>query len=529
MLRQNMRHVAIGFLLPLGLAILSCPSARAQNKTACELLSKADAEAVLGVTLQPPQPNSSFRSLLDDQDFLKGPVGRVCSFTNWGPHQPRPAKVVSFSLEVRYSPTPDAHAVDEVRKQVDQRTYDHPADLPGLGDAAFWTGPPNNVTLFVFRGGTVRLLIGPSDIGLDKEKALAFKALAALGGTGYVYGTQPAGLKKPILTALGPKPSGIDRLKHALTAKADAGDAKAQLALGKIYQYGTLSPDGNAQPDYAGAAYWYHQASDRGEAQAAYELAILYRDGLGVPSSSSQAFELLRKAADANYAPAMSLLSDAYADQRTPVSGERATYWATKAANAGDPKGWLTLGFEYNEGMLGGERPYWYRMAMDAYKKAADGGNCVAMLEIGELYSKGNGVLQSNAQARSWNAKAESCQGANVNLMRQKAAQYRANAAAGRDPALALSSLPGTLQLTPATGAPASTATEKLVVGLLAFVAVMAAIGALEPPSANTADSNPKGGFNPSAVDDMNEKVDADMDMKCYLSGGMVGIFHSCH
>jgi uncharacterized protein len=524
-----MRYVAVRFVLPLGLALLWCSSADAQNKTACELLSKEDAEAVLGVTLQPPQPNPSFRSLLDDQDFLKGPVGRVCNFTNWGSHQPRPAKVVSFSLEVRYSPTPDAHAVDEVRRQVDQRTYDHPADLPGLGDAAFWTGPPNNVTLFVFRGGTMRLLIGPSDIGLEKEKALALKALAALGRAGYVYGTQSAGLKKPVLTALGTKPSGIDQLKHALTAKADAGDAKAQLALGKIYQYGSLSPEGNAQPDYAGAAYWYHLASDRGEAQAAYELAILYRDGLGMPSNSSQSFELLRKAAEANYAPAMSLLSDVYAEQRTPVSGERATYWATKAAEAGDPKGWLTLGFEYNEGMLGGERPYWYRMAMDAYKKAADGGNCIAMMEIGELYSKGNGVPQNKVQARSWNAKAESCQGANVNLMRQKAAQYRANAAAGRDPALVLSALPGTLKLTPATGVSASTATEKLVVGLLAFVAVMAAIGALEPSSANTPDSNPKGGFNPNPAEDMNNKVNADMDMKCYLSGGMVGIFHSCN
>jgi TPR repeat protein len=524
-----MRYVAIGFILPLGLAVLWCSSAYAQNKSACELVSKADAEAVLGVTLQPPQPNTSFRSLLDDQDFLKGPVGRVCNFTNWGPHQPRPARVVSFSLEVRYSPTPDAHAVDEVRKQVDQRTYDHPADLPGLGDAAFWTGPPNNVTLFVFRGGTVRLLIGPSDIGLDKERALALKALAALGGNGYVYGTQPVGLKKPVLSPLGTKPGGIDLLKHALTAKADEGDAKAQLALGKIYQYGTLGTDGTAQPDYAGAAYWYHQASDHGEAQAVYELAILYRDGLGVPSNASQSFELLRKAAEANYAPAMSLLSDAYAEQRTPVSGERATYWATRAAEAGDPKGWLTLGFEYSEGMLGGERPYWYRMAMSAYKKAAEGGNCIAMMEIGELYSKGNGVPQNKVQAQSWTAKAESCQGANLTLMRQKAAQYRANAAAGRDPALARSALPGVLELTPKPGVPASTSTEKLVVGLLAFVAVMAAIGALEPPSANTTGSNPNGGFNPNAIEDMNDKVNADMDMKCYLSGGMVGIFHSCN
>ena len=143
--------------------------------------------------------------------------------------------------------------------------------------------------------------------------------------------------------------------------------------------------------------------------------------------------------------PAMSLLSEAYAGQRNSVSAERATYWATQAAQSGNPNGWLMLGFEYNAGKLGGEPPFWYRSAMDAHKKAADGGNCIAMMEIGELYSKGNGVPQDKAQAQSWNAKAESCQGGNLNLMRQKAAQYRANAVAGRDPALSIPALPTAL------------------------------------------------------------------------------------
>ena len=54
-------------------------------------------------------------------------------------------------------------------------------------------------------------------------------------------------LNKPVLSQLGPKASGIDQLKHGLTAKADAGDAKAQLALGRLYQYGTLGPDREAR------------------------------------------------------------------------------------------------------------------------------------------------------------------------------------------------------------------------------------------------------------------------------------------
>ncbi len=248
MILRTMRHLATCLVLLFGLCVLSGLPAYAQNKTACELLSKADAEAILGVTLQPPKPSAPFRSLLDP-DFTSGTPEQGCEFTNFtfnyaAPNQPKPPKVVNVRLEVRYSSTPDAHAVDEAHKQVDTRTYDHPTDLPGLGDAAFWIGAPNNVTLFVFLGGTTRLMIGPSEIGLEQEKALAVKALAALGKTNFTYGNQPTGLTKPVLGKPGPNPSALDQLKRALTAKADAGDAKAQLALGRLYQSGTLAPDG---------------------------------------------------------------------------------------------------------------------------------------------------------------------------------------------------------------------------------------------------------------------------------------------
>ena len=75
-------------------------------------------------------------------------------------------------------------------------------------------------------------------------------------------------------------------------------------------------------------------------------------------------------------------------------------------------------------------------MAMDAYKKAADGGNCVAMLEIGELYSKGNGVPIDKASAQSWQARAQSCGGGNLASLQQQISQYRARAAAARVPLL---------------------------------------------------------------------------------------------
>ena len=93
------------------------------------------------------------------------------------------------------------------------------------------------MTLFVFLGGTTRLMIGPSEIGLEQKKALAAKALAALGKTTFTYGAQPTGLTKPVLSKPGPNSTALDQLKRALAAKAEAGDAKANLRSG-----GSINP-----------------------------------------------------------------------------------------------------------------------------------------------------------------------------------------------------------------------------------------------------------------------------------------------
>jgi TPR repeat protein len=535
MILSSVRHVAKRLVVLFALGVISGLPGYAQNKTACELLSKADAEAVLGVTLLPPEPSASFRSLLDP-DFTDGTPEQGCVFSNFVPNGPKPPRIVNVRLEVRYSSTPDVHAVDDARKQVDTRTYDHPTDLPGLGDAAFWIGQPNNVSVFVFLGGKTRLLIGPSEIGLEQEKALAVKAVAALRRTGFAYGTQPTGLNKPVLSKLGPNASGLDQLKHALEAKADMGDAKAQLALGRLYAFGALGPDGSAQHDYAGAAYWYYQASSRGEAQAAYELAILYHNGQGVPADASQSFQLLQKAAEANYVPAMSLLSDAYADQRTPVSGNRATYWATMAADAGDPRGWLTLGFEYNMGKLGGDPPYWHTEAMRAYKKAAAGGNCVAMMAIGDLYAKGNGVPADHAEAQSWQARAQSCQGGNLASLQQQVAQLRARAAAARDPMLSpmLSAFPdnprssaqvrkpGNLRSSAQARNPADSGFDQAIFdGVVAAAVVVVAMALLAPSTHSSGNAD-----NVGAFDAINAQMMNSMGIDCVRTCGNPYITH---
>ena len=68
---RTMRYPAACLIFLFGLCVLSCSPAYAQNKTACELLSKAEAEAILGVTLDPPKPHRAL-SLASRSGFHLG-------------------------------------------------------------------------------------------------------------------------------------------------------------------------------------------------------------------------------------------------------------------------------------------------------------------------------------------------------------------------------------------------------------------------------------------------------------------------
>ena len=240
----------------------------------------------------------------------------------------------------------------------------------------------------------------------------------------------------------------------------------------------------------------------------------------------------------------MSLLSDAYAEQKTPVSGQRATYWAMKAAEAGDPQGWMVLGFEYNTGKLGGDPLYWYQKAMEAYRKAADGGNCVAMMAIGDLYSNGHGIPADQAQAQSWHTKAQSCQGGNLALLQQQLTRFKAEAAAARDPALypVLAALPDntrpSAQARRSSDNPRSSAQtrnpddsgfgQSILDGLVAAAVIVIALDVLAP---NPSPGSVSGGYPPGTdpVAQMKPFVDLANHQACvfHVQAQLAGGFNS--
>jgi TPR repeat protein len=426
-----MRRVSAIGLLDAGMATLvatvvaagllaSVPvDAHAQGKRACDLVTRADVEAILGAALGDGNSTSD---------------GGTCTFTNAGPHtRVPPAERRHLNVNVSYAPAPNPAAVEQWRKMIDEQTYQNPVELPGIGDAAFLYGSPQYATVTVFTAGTTVLKI-EGKATPEQAREIALKALGGPARTGYVYGTPRAPLPRPALAAATPGP--IDQLKRDLTAKADAGSIPAQLALAKVYEFGTIAADGSVKPDHAGAAYWYTKASDAGDLEATYRLALLHRDGLGVPANPQTGLELLRTAALGGYAPAMVPLAYAYNAARTPVSPQRLNYWAQQAAEKGDPAGHTLVGYLWNKGQLGGGPPYYYKMAMTSYLKGVEGGDCVAMMNIGGLYFNGDGVPQDRALAQSWFAKAEACQSKDLDWLRAQAAKYRQKAASGKLPAL---------------------------------------------------------------------------------------------
>lgn len=85
-----------------------------------------------------------------------------------------------------------------------------------------------------------------------------------------------------------------------LAALAETGDTRSLLGLA----YMRLNPDGDAfQPD--DAAGFLERAAAAGSAEAQYELAKLYEQGMGVAPDPDRALELFRQSADQDFADAI--------------------------------------------------------------------------------------------------------------------------------------------------------------------------------------------------------------------------------
>ena len=88
---------------------------------------------------------------------------------------------------------------------------------------------------------------------------------------------------------------------------AQQGDAEAQFNLGVMYKNG----DGVTQ-DYEKAVEWYQKAADQGYASAQFNLGVMYKNGDGVTQDYEKAVEWYQKAAQQGDAQAQFNLGEMY-------------------------------------------------------------------------------------------------------------------------------------------------------------------------------------------------------------------------
>jgi TPR repeat protein len=127
--------------------------------------------------------------------------------------------------------------------------------------------------------------------------------------------------------------SGID---PALLAKANAGDASAQVQVGERFAANAAALHNVIQAGqaYKTAAEWYRKAAEQGSIPGEMHLAALYRDGgKGFPRDMSQAAEWYRKAAAQGDVTAQASLGVLYSiGQGVPHNDMEAYFWLDLAA-----------------------------------------------------------------------------------------------------------------------------------------------------------------------------------------------------
>ena len=146
------------------------------------------------------------------------------------------------------------------------------------------------------------------------------------------------------------------------------------------------------------------RATNEGNAEAMFNLGLLYANGQGVTQDYVRAREWYEKAAEKGFPSAMGNLGVLYHNgQGVAQDYVWAREWYEKAAEKGFPRAMGNLGVLYHNDQGVAQD---YAKAREWYEKAAANGNATAMLNLGQLYEEGWGVAQDYGKAREWYEKA---------------------------------------------------------------------------------------------------------------------------
>jgi TPR repeat protein len=152
--------------------------------------------------------------------------------------------------------------------------------------------------------------------------------------------------------------------------------------------------------DYGVAYREWAEAANQGQAEAEYNLGMLYLKGLGIARNPQEAFRWLLLAADQGQVNAefqVGLMREKGVGVRQDYA--QAQVWFTLAAERGDSEAEVLLGDLYDEGQ-GVQKDlaravYWYKLA-------AEQGLAEAQTRLASCYAAGKGVEKDQLQAYFW-------------------------------------------------------------------------------------------------------------------------------
>lgn len=166
-----------------------------------------------------------------------------------------------------------------------------------------------------------------------------------------------------------------------LEAQAFAGIPEAQHDLAAIYTAGR----GGVTQNFEKASLWFREAADQKVGNAAYNLGVLFHQGLGVEKDIDRALFWYREAAKAGHPEAQYNLGIAFIEGiGTEYNAPVAAAFFESAANQGIVEAAYNLGLIYENGLVSGANP---EDALLWYKVAADGGSTDAKAALTQLSS----------------------------------------------------------------------------------------------------------------------------------------------
>ena len=182
---------------------------------------------------------------------------------------------------------------------------------------------------------------------------------------------------------------------EALKARADRGDAEAQVGVAALYASGT-----GVAKDPVKAAKYIRKAAEQGSARGECLLALRYSEGNGVKPDKVEAARWLRRAADQGLAEAQFDLGMCLASGDGVVRNQaEAVEWYHKAAALGLPDAVCELGRCYLEGE---GVPTDIPEGVKWTRNAAEMGFPAAQNTLGLCYLKGKGVAKDYVEAYKW-------------------------------------------------------------------------------------------------------------------------------